>query len=164
MASVPSIPGLVLRAAKPADVPYVVSQIKDLCRFLGHESATTEVALFDALFGPQPYTEVIVADLNGEITGFAQFSYCFSSCTGLRCMSLGDLYVREEHRKKGIGKIFLSYLAHIAVSRHCGRFEWSVLNSNLPSIKFYKDQARTLPPCLAICCCCCDVGIHGYLQ
>ena len=41
-------------------------------------------------------------------------------------------------RGKGIGKSLLVYLARLAVERKCGRFEWSVLNWNEPSIGFYK--------------------------
>ena len=32
----------------------------------------------------------------------------------------------------------LKELARIALSRDCGRFEWSVLDWNEPSIKFYE--------------------------
>ena len=43
-------------------------------------------------------------------------------------------------RGKNIGKTLLSSLAKLAVERDCGRLEWSCLNWNEPSIKFYKSQ------------------------
>ena len=32
----------------------------------------------------------------------------------------------------------MKYLAKIALSKKCGRFEWSVLDWNTPSIEFYE--------------------------
>ena len=51
---------------------------------------------------------------------------------------LEDLYVDPAYRNYGIGKAMLKRLAGIAVQRGCGRFEWSVLDWNEPSIKFYE--------------------------
>ena len=43
-------------------------------------------------------------------------------------------------RGKGIGKSLLQTLARIAVEEGCGRFEWSCLDWNEPSIRFYKSM------------------------
>jgi GNAT superfamily N-acetyltransferase len=51
---------------------------------------------------------------------------------------LEDLYVKPEFRGKGFGKSLLAYLAKLAVERDCGRYEWTVLDWNEPSLKFYK--------------------------
>ena len=50
-----------------------------------------------------------------------------------------DLFVKPECRGKGYGKALLVRLAQIAVERNCGRFEWSVLDWNQPSIDFYHE-------------------------
>jgi ribosomal protein S18 acetylase RimI-like enzyme len=62
----------------------------------------------------------------------------FSTFVGKPGIYLEDLYVKPEHRGKGIGKRLLRELAKIAVTRGCGRLEWSVLDWNEPAIKFYK--------------------------
>jgi GNAT superfamily N-acetyltransferase len=46
--------------------------------------------------------------------------------------------VRPEFRGHGYGKALLVELARLAIERGCGRFEWSVLDWNEPSIAFYK--------------------------
>jgi ribosomal protein S18 acetylase RimI-like enzyme len=51
---------------------------------------------------------------------------------------LEDLFVKPELRGRGIGKRLLAELARIAVERNCGRFEWTVLDWNAPSIAFYE--------------------------
>lgn len=43
-----------------------------------------------------------------------------------------------EARGTGAGKALLKHLARLAVSRGCGRFEWSVLDWNEPAIRFYE--------------------------
>lgn len=49
---------------------------------------------------------------------------------------LEDLFVRPEFRKKGYGTALLATLAKEVIKMDGGRFEWSVLDWNEPSIKF----------------------------
>ena len=51
---------------------------------------------------------------------------------------LEDLYIRPTYRGRGYGKALLSHIAQLAVTRGCGRFEWSVLDWNQRAIDFYK--------------------------
>ena len=91
------------------------------------------------LFGPRPFAEVIIAeDGTGTAAGFALFFHNFSTWTGKPGIWLEDLFVRPEFRGRGYGKALLVALAGIAVERGCGRFEWSVLDWNEPSIAFYR--------------------------
>ena len=43
-----------------------------------------------------------------------------------------------EYRNRGYGKALFKRLAEIASERGCGRVEWSCLNWNEPSIRFYE--------------------------
>ena len=43
-----------------------------------------------------------------------------------------------EKRGLGVGKKLLTHLANLAVSRGCGRLDWSVLDWNEKAINFYK--------------------------
>ncbi len=54
-----------------------------------------------------------------------------------RGLYLEDLFVKPEQRGKGIGTVLLSYLAHLARERDCGRFEWWVLDWNELAINRY---------------------------
>ncbi len=49
-----------------------------------------------------------------------------------------DLYVEPEWRGRGLGQALMAYVAHLAVERGCGRFEWAVLHWNEPAIGFYR--------------------------
>src|SRR5262249_55173905 len=78
------------------------------------------------------------AEVGGEPAGFALFFHTFSTFRGRPGLYLEDLFVRPEHRRRGIGKGLLASLARMAVARGCGRLEWAVLDWNEPAIAFYR--------------------------
>lgn len=130
-----------LRPAIEADLDVIIELIHGLADYEREPDAVTldRKELHANLFGPRPYAEVILAETpEGQNAGFAIFFHNFSTWTGKPGIWLEDLFVRVEHRGHGYGKALLVELARIAVARGCGRFEWSVLDWNEPSIAFYK--------------------------
>ena len=64
---------------------------------------------------------------------------------------LEDLFVRPEHRKKGIGLALMRRLARIALDLGCPRLAWEVLDWNEPAIRFYASLgAEVLPSWLNV--------------
>jgi len=139
------IPGFDLKEAQPADVPVILSFIRQLGEYerLPHEVVATEEILQENLFGSRRVAEVILGFYNGEPVGFALFFHSFSTFLGRPGIYLEDLYVKPEMRRKGLGQAMLSYVAKVAKERHCGRFEWSVLDWNEPAIEFYRKLGAT---------------------
>jgi GNAT superfamily N-acetyltransferase len=131
---------IALRLATVDDTGVILQFIGELAEYerLAHEVSATEEDIREALFGDRPYAEVIIAEHDGAVAGFALFFHNFSTFLGRPGIYLEDLYVRPEMRGRGIGKSLLAYLAGLAVERRCGRLEWSVLDWNAPSIAFYK--------------------------
>ncbi len=131
---------LRIASATERDLSLILSFIKKLAEYekLSHVVVATEDLLRDALFGPRPVAEVIIAYWDDEPVGFALFFHNFSTFLGRRGIYLEDLFVDPPHRGKGIGKALLVQLAKIAKERNCGRFDWAVLDWNKPSIEFYK--------------------------
>ncbi len=129
-----------IRRAKSKDIKQIFSFIKELAKYekLSKDVVATEKLLNDNLFGKRKYAEVLIAKFNGEDAGFALFFHNFSTFVGKPGIYLEDIYVRENYRNKGIGKALFIELVKLAKERDCGRIEWSVLDWNLPSIKFYK--------------------------
>lgn len=142
-----------IRPAEPADVSHIHAMIVELAVFekLEHMVVATEELLHDGLFGTRPACEAIVGEENGEVVAFALFFHNFSTFLTKKGLYLEDLYVRQSHRGKGYGSQLLSALAQIAVERHCGRFEWSVLDWNEPAIGFYKTMGAEILPDWRIC-------------
>jgi GNAT superfamily N-acetyltransferase len=133
-------PATGIRAATPADVPHILNFIRELAEYehLSHEVVATEDLLAASLFGPRPDAEVLMADVDGAAVGFALFFPNFSTFQARPGLYLEDLYVRPAFRGLGLGKRLLTEVARLAVARGCGRYEWSVLDWNAPSIGFYE--------------------------
>lgn len=129
-----------IRSAAVADVPDILRLIKALAEYekLSHEVVATEAALAQALFGPRPAAEVLLAEEDGRSVGFALFFQNFSTFLGKPGIYLEDLFVEPAFRGRGIGRDLLRAIARLAVERGCGRFEWAVLDWNAPAIGFYK--------------------------
>ena len=126
--------------AQENDIPLILTFIKELAFYekLAHVVVATEEHLREHLFGTNPKAEVVLAYYEQVPVGFALFFHNFSTFVGRPGIYLEDLFVRETMRGKGIGKALLAHLAHVAIERNCGRFEWAVLDWNSPAIEFYK--------------------------
>ena len=129
-----------VRPATPDDLPLIAELIRALAEYekLAHEVRFDEATLAAKLFGPRPYAEVIIGEVDGTAQGFALFFHNFSTFEGRPGVYLEDLFVRPAARGSGLGKAMLAELARIAVERDCARLEWSVLDWNEPAIGFYK--------------------------
>jgi GNAT superfamily N-acetyltransferase len=136
----PGLPGLTLRPAQPQDVETLhrfVVELAEAESFPGEVEAKP-VDLADALFGPRPIAEAVVASLDDRPVGFAIFYPTYSTVLGRAGIHLEDLYVEPEHRGAGIGQALLGHLARLAADRGCARLEWWVLRTNEHAIRFYE--------------------------
>jgi len=70
----------------------------------------------------------------------AIYFFNFSTWTGRPGLYLEDLYVKPEHRAKGLGKAFFVALRKAAQDKGCARLDWNVLKWNQPSIDFYEQS------------------------
>jgi GNAT superfamily N-acetyltransferase len=139
-------PELLIRPAGAADVPLILALIRELAEYekLTHEVSATEADLHAGLFGERPSAEALIGSVDGEDAGFALFFPSFSTFLAKPGVYLEDLYVRPEHRGKGLGKRLLAAVAKIADERKAGRYEWSVLDWNEPSIRFYESLGAVM--------------------
>jgi GNAT superfamily N-acetyltransferase len=140
--------GVTIRAAAPGDVGAIHALIRELAVYekLEHLCTGTAQALEHALFGTRRAADVLVAEVRGEIVGFALFFPTFSTFLARPGLWLEDLYVKPAHRGRGVGARLLRAVAAVAVERGCGRFEWSVLDWNAPAIGFYERLGATILP------------------
>jgi len=131
---------LAIRPAVPADLPLIAALIRALADYekLADEVRFDEEVLGEKLFGPRPYAEVLIGEVDGMAQGFALFFHNFSTFEGRPGIYLEDLFVQPEARGSGLGKALLAKLAELAVARGCARLEWSVLDWNAPAIGFYQ--------------------------
>jgi GNAT superfamily N-acetyltransferase len=129
-----------ISTATEQDVPAILDLIRQLADYerLSGEVTATEQKLRDSLFGERPAAEVLLATVEGETVGFAVYFTNYSTFLAKPGIYLEDLFVKPHARGKGVGKALLVRLAQLAVERDCGRINWSVLDWNEPSIRFYE--------------------------
>jgi GNAT superfamily N-acetyltransferase len=156
-----------IREARRDDVALIFGWIVELAEY---ERAPEQVTgtpglLEDALFGPAPSAEAVIAearedthpdagpgatDAGADATawqaaGFALFHATFSTWESRPGLWLEDLYVPPVHRRSGVGVALLARLAEITVARGYARLEWAALDWNEPALNFYgKIGARRL--------------------
>jgi GNAT superfamily N-acetyltransferase len=133
-------PPFSIRPARPDDCGTIAYLIRELAVYerLEDQAKATAEDLRRNLFGPRPYAEALVAEVEGDAAGFALFFHNFSTFRGQPGIYLEDLFVRPAFRARGIGRAFLAHLARLALERGCGRLEWAVLDWNEPAIQFYR--------------------------
>lgn len=127
------------RKAGPEDCALILQFIRSLAEYekmLDAVTATEEL-LKEWLFEKQA-ARVIFACEDGREVGFALYYFKYSTFVGRGSLHLEDLFVYPEYRGKGYGKSLLQELARIARLENCGRMDWTCLDWNEPSIKFYR--------------------------
>ena len=83
-------------------------------------------------------TELLVAEHDGAIIGFAAFSAIYPG-PGLRpgCF-LKEIYVAEAARGLGAGRALLAELARLALERGLGRIDWTAARDDERLLRFYE--------------------------
>lgn len=127
-----------IRNCTRADVKDIYRLIKLLAEYekMSDLVVGTEEELEELLF-ENGVGHCLVAEASGTIVGIALYFYNLSTFKCRKGIYLEDLFVLPEKRGEGIGTSLLKELCKIAKSEGCGRFEWSCLDWNEPSLKFY---------------------------
>jgi GNAT superfamily N-acetyltransferase len=139
----------IVREAHPSDVPVLLEMFVELAEYedLIHELRATEKQLSEALFGPHPAAEALIAEHEDprEVLGYALYFPTFSSFLASTGVWLEDLFVRPAHRRAGVGSALLAAVAARVRERGGERLEWAVLDWNEPALRFYESlRARPM--------------------
>lgn len=128
-----------IRPARPDEAGVILDLIKQLAVYERCENdvVADEATIRQSLFVERS-AEVVLAEEERMVVGFALFFHNFSTFVGRKGMYLEDLFVIPEKRGLGYGKALLKYVAKLAVQRNCGRMEWICLDWNEPSLRIYR--------------------------
>ena len=126
------------------DVPAYLDLLKKMAKFEELEDifVCTEEMLQKCIVEEEKQ-EVYLIQEDGTNVGFTCFYESFSSFLCKPGLYLDDLFILPEHRGKGYGKMTLDWLAHIAVTRGYGRFEWTCRDWNRHAMDFYEKYGAT---------------------
>jgi GNAT superfamily N-acetyltransferase len=132
--------GITVRRATSGDADAVLALIQALAdyeKLNGPDEAAKErlrTGLFDGRLG----MITLLAEVDGEIAGYAVAYEQYSTFEGLPKLFLEDIFVREEHRGTGAGFALFREVTREAVRRGCCEMEWQVLTWNEPAMDFYR--------------------------
>lgn len=135
-----------IRPATEADVELLFSLILELASY---EKLTDAVrgdaeVLRHSLF-EQRAAEALLIERGTDAVGYAIFYTTFSTFECRSGIWLEDVYVKPDHRRGGIGRAVMEYLARLTLERGHVRLEWCALEWNEPALDFYaKLGARRL--------------------
>lgn len=137
---------LNIRPATEQDIDLILHFVRELAIYekAEHEVKATSDHVRRTLFCANPAVFGLICEVDGKPVGFAVYFFNYSTWQGQHGLYLEDLYITPDSRGHGAGKALLQHLAQIALEKDCGRFEWSCLDWNTPSIKFY-DSLGALP-------------------
>ena len=129
----------VIRKAVKEDCENMMKLIHELAVYEKEPEAVT--VSFDHFvesgFGENPVWFGYVAEVDGNVEGFALYYIRYSTWKGQR-LYLEDFLVSEKMRGKGIGKLLFDTLIEECKAKKYSGMVWQVLDWNEPAINFYK--------------------------
>jgi ribosomal protein S18 acetylase RimI-like enzyme len=87
-----------------------------------------------------PHIEVVIAEVDSEIigSGYARIEDSKVYLKHSKHAYLGFMYVKPEHRGKGVNKKVIAALQDWAIGRGITEFRLDVYSDNLPAVKAYE--------------------------
>lgn len=134
-----NIENFKLRETTKEDVGLILSLIKEIADYekMSNEVIATEESLIQSIFIDNR-AEVVIGELNGETIGYALYFFNYSTFIGRAGLYLEDIYIKPQFRANGLGKEIFRFLGKVAKENGCKRMEWTCLDWNKSSIKFYE--------------------------
>jgi GNAT superfamily N-acetyltransferase len=138
----------LIRPATARDAELIHRFVCELALYEKEPAAveTTPERIRSQLSSQIPPFECLIAERSGAPAGMALFFQNYSTWRGKPGLYLEDLFVPEEHRRRGVGQALLSELARICLRRGYGRMEWAVLSWNQLGVDFYEALGATRLP------------------
>jgi GNAT superfamily N-acetyltransferase len=143
----------VIRPGRREDAPAILALVRALAdyeKLPGPDDAACARLVEDA-FGAAPRYELLVAELDGQVSAYAIFFPTYSTFRARPTLFLEDLFVHPRARRRGVATALLAHLRGLAEARGCGRFEWNVLDWNVDAQKLYAGVGAKLLDSWRLC-------------
>jgi len=88
-------------------------------------------------FGKEPAFRGLVAEDESGLVGYLLFSRSYDG-DYVQSFYIADLYVRKDSRGKGLGRMLMEALRHLALAEGIPRLSWSVHKKNEAALRFYE--------------------------
>jgi len=128
-----------IRRAERKDCPRLMELVRGLALYeKAPEQVTVSLEHFEESgFGEHPVWWAFVAEVDGQIVGFALWYVRYSTWKGQR-LYLEDIYVEPEMRGSGVGAMLFGRLIEEAKEQGFQGMNWQALDWNEPALNFYR--------------------------
>jgi len=139
IANVEPAANVTVRQSNAEDVPAMQAMLGKLSAVEdSSQNTTTNNALAEAV-ALQLCEFVVATDAQGRTIGLAEYHFTYSTFEG-RCIHMGNIFVEEQNRGKGIGSNLLKTVLQRGVEMACTRFEFNVSKNNKQAVSFFKSK------------------------
>src|SRR4051794_23758048 len=141
-------PSVTVRPARREDAEAIGNLVVALAHYekLEPPDDSARARLIEDAFRPNPRVEIFLAEVSGQVIGYAFVFETYSTFLALPTLYLEDLFVHPDFRGSGAGYALMKFLSGEALRRGCGRLDWVVLDWNQSAISFYERLgAKHLP-------------------
>ena len=137
-----------VREARPGDGPALHRLVVALAEHQkeAHLVTATAEALEQVLCVAGDQRGCLVAELEGEVVGFAYWYTVFTTYKAQTKLWMEDLCVLPQARGTGAGFALFKALAQLCVERGYPRFEWLAMDYNDVGIAFYTRLGGKVKP------------------
>ena len=97
----------------------------------------------DACIDENPFLDGFIAECESGIIGYTMIAKSFSTEFGKRCIWIEDLYIKEEYRGQGLGKLLIDFVLE---RYHNCIFRLEVEEENERAISLYKKCGFSVLP------------------
>lgn len=91
-----------------------------------------------AVFGEKRPLSCIVAEVKGEVIGYATYTFDYSTWDAAWFIYLDCLYLENDYRSYGIGKALMEKVKEAGEEQGCVNMQWQTPDFNERAIRFYK--------------------------
>ncbi|MEQ9040829.1 MAG: GNAT family N-acetyltransferase [Silicimonas sp.] len=140
-----------IRSALETDVQTIAQLARELASHVADPDPGAETDAWLQLgFGEDRWFDCLVAEVGGELVGFAAFGKRFEIHTRSRRLWLSDLVVTERCRKRGIGGALIASLRQRAVELGCDTIVLELWARNSSARAFYHRVGAVRDPELEV--------------
>ena len=121
---------ITVRPARAEDAGAIAAMANALNVFEGKPGDVYSAELVEAqAFGAAPLFSVLVAEVDGELVGYALFHDSYNPRVAGPEVWLHDVFVREPARSRGVGRRLMAAVARATVERGVTALSWGVLGA-----------------------------------
>ncbi|MBW6417100.1 GNAT family N-acetyltransferase [Celeribacter sp. PS-C1] len=125
-----AIPPLTIRAMEQEDLPCLLEMIHALQMVTKDQLLLDKDALIDLLYAPNPWARILVAEQNGALIGYTALVGGLQLSPIDRAMQMHHLYVRPEHREKGVARALTQSARSVAHHLGCGTLSVGIMSTS----------------------------------